>query len=52
MRDYYLLPWLDVGPMGRVRMGEANGVFLDAYRFDGLEPFFELTQRAAIRVAA
>ncbi len=52
VRDYYLLPWLDVGPMGKVRMGEANGVFLDAYRFDDLEPFFELTQRAAIRMAA
>ena len=52
VRDYYLLPWLDIGSPGRVRMGEANGVFLDAFRFDDLEPFYELTQRAAIRVAA
>lgn len=52
VRDYYLLPWLDIGSLGRVRMGEANGVYLDAFRFDDLEPFYELTQRAAIRVAA
>lgn len=52
VRDYYLLPWIDVGGLGRVRMTEANGVSLDAYRFDDLDPFFELTQRAAIRVAA
>lgn len=52
VRDYYLLPWLDIGPAGRVRMAEANGVFLDAFRFDDLEPFYELTRRTAIRVAA
>lgn len=52
VRDYYLLPWLDIGSLGRVRMGEANGVYLDAFRFDDLEPFYELTQRAVIRVAA
>ncbi|QYC11494.1 recombinase family protein [Brevundimonas nasdae] len=51
-RDYYLLPWLDVGPMGRVRMAEANGIFLDAFRFDDLDAFFELTRRTSIRIAA
>lgn len=52
VRDYYLLPWLDIGPRGKVGMSEANGVFLDAFRFDDLEPFYGLTQRAAIREAA
>lgn len=52
VRDYYLLPWIDIGALGKVRMAETNGVFLDAFRFDDLEPFFELTQRAAIGVAA
>lgn len=52
VQDYYLLPWIDLGAMGSVKLKQENGVFLDAYRYDGLEPFFELTRRCKLRVAA
>ena len=52
VHDYYLLPWIDLGSLGRVRLRETNGLFLDAYRFEGLEPFFELTRRSRLRAAA
>lgn len=52
VRDYYLLPWIDLGGFASLRLREENSVFLDAYRFDGLEPFFELTRRARLRAAA
>ncbi len=52
VQDYYLLPWIDLGASGSVRLREDNGIFLDAYRFDGLEPFFELTRRSNLRAAA
>ncbi len=49
--DYYLLPRLDFHASS-VRMTEENGLHLDAYRFDTLGPFFELTTRTGIRRAA
>ncbi len=52
IRDYYLLPWIDMGEAVRLRLGEDNGVFLDAYRFDDLDPFLDLTRRASLRLAA
>ncbi|WP_207826934.1 MULTISPECIES: recombinase family protein [Brevundimonas] len=52
VRDYYLLPWIDLGALDRVRLAEANAVSLDAYRFDDLDRFFELTGRTALRSAA
>jgi DNA invertase Pin-like site-specific DNA recombinase len=52
IRDYYLLPWIDLGDAARMRLGEDNGVFLDAYRFDDLDPFLDLTRRTSLRVAA
>lgn len=45
--DYYLLPGLDV-ENPKIRLAENNGLALDAYCFDDLEPFFLLTKRAAI----
>lgn len=45
--DYYLLPSLDVED-SRIRLSENNGFALDTYRFDDLEPFFQLAERAAI----
>jgi hypothetical protein len=45
------LPGLDF-PVDRIQMLEENGFHLDAYRFDTLLPFFELTARAKIRRAA
>ncbi len=51
-RDYYLLPWLDVGQSAHVKLAENNGVFLDAYRFDTLDPLFYLSSRHMLRSAA
>jgi len=52
VQDYYLLPWIDLGALESVKLRQDNGVFLDAYRYDGLEPFFDLTRRAKLRAAA
>ncbi len=52
VRDYYLLPWIDVGAAPNVRLAPDNGVMLDAYRFDTLDAFFDLTRRTPIRFAA
>ena len=49
--DYYLLPRVDFDGQ-RLRMAEENGLHLDAYRFDTLDPFFSLTSRVQIRRAA
>ena len=52
VQDYYLLPWIDLGAASRLKLSEENGVFLDAYRYDGLERFFDLTRRANLRSSA
>ena len=52
VHDYYLLPWIDFGSVGNVRLCEDNGVFLDAYRFESLNPFFHLTRRIRLVAAA
>jgi hypothetical protein len=44
VRDYYLLPGLDM-TWEDLRVAEANGVYLDTYRFDTLEYLFSLTER-------
>ena len=49
--DYYLLPALDM-ENPQLRLAEDNGLALDAYRFDDLEPFFLLTERVPIREVA
>lgn len=46
--DYYLLPALDV-ENPKLRLAENNGLALDSYRFDDLEPFFNLTERVQIK---
>jgi len=51
VRDYYLLPWLDVGTCPSLRLAPENGVLLDAYRFDTLDAFFDLTRRTRLRAA-
>ena len=51
-RDYYLLPWLDVGSEPSLRLAPENGILLDAYRFDTLDAFLDLTRRTPLRVAA
>jgi DNA invertase Pin-like site-specific DNA recombinase len=46
--DYYLLPWIDL-QLSSLRLRQANGFGLDAFRFDTLEPFFDLAARTPIR---
>jgi len=45
--DYYLLPRIDM-TMPRLRLAEHNGVSLDAYRFDTLDPLFSMAARAKL----
>jgi len=45
--DYYLLPLFEM-TTGRVRLAEENGLMLDAFRFDSLEFFFAMAERARI----
>ena len=49
--DYYLIPAIDV-ENPQIRLAENNHLSLDAYRFDDLEPFFLLAERAALLEAA
>lgn len=48
VRDYYLLPWIDVGAKGRIGMAEDNGTDLDAYRTEDLSPLYHLLRRQPI----
>jgi len=53
IRDYYLLPAMDMcWENERLRMAEANGVYLDAYRFETMEYFFGMAERKQIEEAA
>jgi DNA invertase Pin-like site-specific DNA recombinase len=52
VRDYYLLPWLDVGSEPSLRLAPENGILLDAYRFDTLDVFLDLTRRTPLRAPA
>jgi DNA invertase Pin-like site-specific DNA recombinase len=45
--DYYLLPRIDMTG-ARLRLAEQNGISLDSYRFETLEPLFELAARAKL----
>jgi hypothetical protein len=45
--DYYLLPRIDM-TRPRLRLAEANGVSLDAYRFETLDPFLCLAARTKL----
>jgi DNA invertase Pin-like site-specific DNA recombinase len=49
--DYFLFPSLDVTP-GHLRLGEDNGIFLDAYRFDTLDFFFGIAAQVRVQEAA
>ncbi|MXO70256.1 recombinase family protein [Alteraurantiacibacter buctensis] len=50
-RDYYLLPRIDMRE-AILRLAECNGLSLDAYRFDSLEPYYHMAVRANFREAA
>ena len=45
--DYYLLP-LRVLDTNRIRLAEENGLMLDAFRFETLDHFFGMAERARI----
>lgn len=50
-RDYFILPTLYMD--GRVlRLQEYNGISLDAYLFDTLEPLFEMAERISLKEVA
>lgn len=51
VRDYYLLPWLDVGSNPRFGMTEENGIHLDAYRTNDLSPLYHLLRRHSLEHA-
>jgi DNA invertase Pin-like site-specific DNA recombinase len=51
VKDYYLLPREDI-VASTLRLGEDNGLLLDAYRFDSLEFFIHLGSRTLLRRAA
>jgi hypothetical protein len=51
IRDYYLLPAIDL-TWKNLRIAEENGLYLDAYRFDNLEYFTRMAERAVIEEAA
>jgi DNA invertase Pin-like site-specific DNA recombinase len=51
VRDYYFLPWLDLGDCPNLRLAPENGIRLDAYRFDSFDPFLDLTRRTRLRAA-
>jgi hypothetical protein len=50
-KDYYLLPAIDI-TLGKLLLAEDNGVGLDTYRFDSLDYFFGMAQRARLPEAA
>ncbi|MGH7991239.1 MAG: recombinase family protein, partial [Limisphaerales bacterium] len=47
IRDYYVLPGIDM-TWEKLRVAEANGIYLDAYRFDTLNYFFGMTERVKL----
>lgn len=48
MQDYYLLPMIDM-TASRLLLANANGLSLDAYRFDNLDFFFAMAERVSLR---
>ena len=68
VKDYYLLPSIDMTrehlerrnrqdevhaePPARLHLAEANGIYLDTYRFDSLDRFFELSLRLPVEGVA
>jgi hypothetical protein len=48
--DYYLLPRIDIAA-SRLLLSRHNGICLDTYRFDSLDPFFRISARSRLRIA-
>ena len=49
--DYYILPRIDM-TVARLRLAEHNGLSLDAYRFETLDPLYSMGARVKLREAA
>jgi hypothetical protein len=47
VQDYYIFPSIEL-PTPQARLGEHNGLALDAFRFDGLEQLCEMAARVPI----
>jgi hypothetical protein len=45
--DYYLLPRIDMSAP-HLRLAENNGISLDSYRFETLEPLFAMVARVEL----
>jgi DNA invertase Pin-like site-specific DNA recombinase len=50
IRDYYVLPGIDM-TWDNLRIAEANGIYLDTYRFDTLDYFFGMAERVKLEEA-
>lgn len=46
-QDYYILPSLDM-KAPKFRLGQYNGMALDAFRFDSLDPLFDMAARVRL----
>lgn len=46
-QDYYILPSLDM-KAPKFRLGQHNGMALDAFRFDSLDPLFDMAARVRL----
>jgi DNA invertase Pin-like site-specific DNA recombinase len=51
VQDYYVLPRINL-PGPQVRMGEHNGLALDAFRFDTLDQLYEMAARVHLTEVA
>jgi len=51
IHDYYLLPGIDM-TWEKLRVAEENGIYLDTYRFETLDYFFGMAERAKIKETA
>ncbi len=49
--DYYLLPRIDIAT-AKLKLAEENGLALDGYRFESLDPFFEFLEPVTVTEAA
>jgi hypothetical protein len=49
--DYYLLPRIDIASE-RLKLAEENGLALDGYRFESLDPFYDYLRPEIVTEAA
>ncbi len=49
--DYYLLPLSDMST-NKIKGAQENGLMFDAFRFDTLDNFFKMAERAKIQEVA